>query len=85
MSARRPELPYSLDNTIEARYSPCPPVPWALAVFSAIAMRLVQAEIHQATRRTMPTPEPWTPVHLTCLAATGTAVLVVTRIMRGAA
>jgi hypothetical protein len=78
-------------------------------MFSRVAIRLVRAEIDQATRRVaMPDlmeivestygssqpRNPWAPTYsqlaaaaawagLTCLAATGTAVLVVVRIMRG--
>ena len=60
MSPRRPELPYTgTENTLAARTSPCPPVPWTLAAFSAIAIRLVEAEIQQAMRRApMPPPQP---------------------------
>lgn len=60
MSARRPELPYTGTlNTLDARTSPCPPVPLPLTLFSRVAIRLVEAEIQQAMRRTpMPPPQP---------------------------
>jgi hypothetical protein len=59
MSPRRPELPYTgTTNTLAARTSPCPPVPIPMALFSRVAIRLVEAEIQRAMRRTMPPPTP---------------------------
>ena len=91
MSPRRPELPYTgTENTLAARTSPCPPVPWTLAAFSFIAIRLVEAEIQQAMRRTPMPPEPkpvavsftmW--MGLVVVAAALTALVVGMRVVRG--